>query len=1357
MKKKVDTKTILIDSIDQIKTLEAGMKQLSGEKEKYLTFFEYAPVALWIEDFSKVKIYIDKVAKENNTDIQSYILSNPNIVEKLGSLVTIKDVNTTALNLYKAKSKQELLANLDRTFTKSSGEAFSKLLIDILKGSNETEIETVNNTLDGEEFNVSIKFKVIDGSQDTLENVVVSVENITERIKSRTALADSEKRYKESQEVAKMGSWFYDYNEKSLHWSHEAYNLLGVKHQKEKLSIKFYLSFVHEDDKKLVKNFHPEFLLKNQNQNLQYRIITEQGAVKYISEKRSVLVENGRILKIIGICQDVTETVLSEQKLNATKNLFSNTLSSIKDGFVILDYNSNYLYVNQEAADLLEVTNPQDLIGKHIWTEFPEKKGDAFFDNYQKALETRKPVRFDNYFEPWNRWFENRIIPSDEGMLLFFHEITDKKISENKIKEAYNIINKSSSVAVLSRYEHNFPVEFASENTLNLTGYAHSEFLTNKIKIVDIIHPEDLNAVTYGLSELDNSVDKNHFHPKPFRIITKNKSVKWVQTKFYAIRNKQHKITHVQGVVEDITERKKAEDLLFESNQRLKDQFNNTPLASIIWDVDFNVIEWNDSAEHIFGYTAEEAKGKNTKDLLTPPNLVSEMKKVTETLLGKKAGHRNTNNNITKSGKIITCDWYNVTLKDANGNIIGVASLVDDITDRVNSKRIIEKSEKKYRDIFEKTVDAVFILKEGQFIDCNESAINMFGYLNKDLLLTIHPSKISPEKQIGGESSFMKSERMMKIALENGSNRFRWLHQQKSGHIFPAEVSLTRIDERERVPTIHAVVKDITERVKNEALEDVLYNISKAALTINDFNEFSLFIKNELHKLIDTSNFYIALYNKETDIITTPIFVDEKEDIQEFPAKNTLTGYVIKSKEPLMLNEQSQRDFIERGKISLVGELAKIWIGVPLKIQENVFGAIVVQSYVNEHAYTENDVQLLEFVADQISTTIQRKKAENELKRALTKAQESDKLKSSFLANMSHEIRTPMNGIIGFSELFLEPNLVEKERRKYAEIVINSSKQLLSIVNDILDISKIEAGVVQLNYENVNINKLIDDLYIFFKQKATDNNIELRSVKGLENFKSMVEIDSTKLNQVLTNLLSNAFKFTEEGSIEFGYQLLDNKLKFHVKDTGVGIEEELQNKIFDRFIQAKQDLSKKLQGTGLGLAISKKFIQLFGGEIWLESSNKGTTVYFTIPYRKSKIPLITSVIEEQKLATQVKDQKLTILVAEDEEYNMMYINELFSKTNFNIIEADNGRKAIELAHKHPEIDLILMDIKMPIMDGNTAMKEIKKEKPNLPIIALSAFAMESDKKAALESGFNAYLTKPIDKKLLFSMIGKFTN
>jgi PAS domain S-box-containing protein len=1089
---------------------EDAMKNISVVDKKYFTFFENTPISLWIEDFSEAKKQVDALVKESNTDIKTYITNNPEILTKLTSLVTVKDVNNAAVKLYKAKSKEDLLDNLPKVFAENSNAGFTKLLVDILLGKKEAEIESVSKTLDGHEINTLVKFNVIDGSEDTLENVIVSVENIT-----------------------------------------------------------------------------------------------------------------------------------------------------------------------------------------------------------------------------------------------------DKKETENKIKAAYNIINKSSSVAFLCKNELDFPIEFASENTINIFGYSHTELITGTVKLYQLIYKDDLEWVSKAFIKFIKGEKSNGLKLPPFRVLTKNGDIRWIRVNIDVVRNNNDEITHIQGISVDITERKKAEDLFIKNNQRLQDQFNNTPLASIIWDSDFNVLEWNNSAQRIFGYSAIEAIGFNINDLITPPNFASEMKKIHEDILRIKYAHRSTNENVTKSGKIITCDWYNSTLRDASGNIIGIASLADDITERINSKKLLEKSERKYRDLFEKSIDAVLILKDGFFIDCNDAAIKMFGF-DRNTLLGFSPPQLSPETQPDGAYSLEKAEEMMKIALEKGNNRFRWHHQNKNGHVFPAEVTLTRVNENEEGLAIHAVITDITEKVKNEALENVLYNISKAALTTSGFKEFSLFVRNELQKIIDTSNFYIAIYNEETDMITTPVFVDDIEDVEEFSAKKSLTGYVIKSKKTLMLTKDAHKELIKKKEVELIGGHAEIWVGVPLLIQEKCIGAIVVQSYVDKNAFNENDVQLLEFVADQISTTIQRKKIENELNNALLKAQESDRLKSAFLANMSHEIRTPMNGIIGFSELCLDPNITKEKQKEFANIVIKSSKRLLSIVNDILDISKIEAGAVTLNLETVNLNKLFEELNTFFKPIAQEHKLLLICEKGLENYKSSIEIDKTKLNQVFTNLLSNAFKFTDKGSVTFGYQLIENNLQFYVKDTGIGVEEDLQNNIFDRFSQGNLNLSKQLKGTGLGLAITKKIVKLFNGEIWLNSSGNGTNVYFTIPYIKAKTPLISTVIEEQKTTIQVKNKELTILVAEDEEYNMMYISELFSSTNFKIIEADNGKKAVELVQNHPEIQLVLMDIKMPVMDGNEAMKEIKKLRPSLPVIALSAFAMESDKERALDLGFEAYLTKPLDRKLLFQLIEKFS-
>ncbi|RXP64496.1 PAS domain S-box protein [Lutibacter sp. HS1-25] len=1322
--------------------------------KKYFEFFEHAPVALYIEDFSKLKAFVEEKAKENNLDLNTYLINNAQIVKQLHYLVIIKEVNETAVKLYKAKNKSELLDNIEKVFTPASSEGFYKLVFDILSGKTETAVETINKTLEGDEIQILIKYKLQDDNDQALKNVIVSIEDITQRVKINNALTLSEKRYKESQELAKIASWFYDFNTKQLSWSDEVYKILDLPKDSVELNLALYLSSIYKDDLEIVNDFSFENLLKNPIQNLNYRIVTKNGEIKYLYEKRSVTVKNGKIERIVGICQDITERILSGQSLTVTKQLLSNTLSNIQDGFVILDENSNYLYINNVAADLLG-KSIEDLLGKNIWKEFPENEGDEFYDNYQWAFQTRKPISFENYFAPWNRWFENRIIPSNNTMLIFFHETTEKKESEHQIKAAYNIINKSSSVAILCENKWDFPVIFASENTEKLFGYTSSELLSNQVKIFELIYPKDLEHVRAEFFTQLKSETEIESKPKAFRIVTKNNEIKWIEARTETIRNRNNIITHIQGILEDITERKKAEDLIFKSNQRLQDQFNNTPLASIIWDLDFRVTDWNNSAQRIFGFTPEEAIGKKGSELIVKPDQTDDLKTVWENLLNQTGGFRNKNENITKNGNVIICDWYNVTLKDLDGNVIGVASLADDITDKNTSKILLEKSEKKYRDIFEKSFDAVLILKDNLIVDCNESTLKMFGHTNKESLLKIHPSIISPKTQPDGSDSALKAEKMIQIAVDEGSNRFRWYHQTKNETIFPAEVTLTKIEEEDHITTIHAVVKDISARVKKEQIETILYNISKAALSIEDFNEFGYFVKDELHKIIDTNNFFIALYNEEKDNYYTPVLVDEMESGDEFPAEGTLTNYVVKNKKSLLFNKEIHDQLIQKGEVKLVGVDSKIWVGVPLISKNKVFGAIVVQSYTNENAYTEEDVQLLEFVADQISSAILRKNTDFELKKALSKAQESDRLKSAFLANMSHEIRTPMNGIIGFSELFLDKDLSYNERKEYAKIVIDSSKQLLSIVNDILDISKIEAGVVQLNYETVDLNALLNNLNAFYMPIASEKKLELICNKGLKNQECSIKIDKTKLNQILTNLLSNAFKFTDNGSIQFGYELVDTMLRFYVKDTGVGIDEKLHHKIFDRFVQADVDFEKQNKGTGLGLAISKKFIELFGGDIWLTSNSNGTTVSFTIPYVKVAPQVITSVVEKTK-HTKVENKTITILVAEDEIYNLMYINELFSKTSYKIVEANNGKEAVDIALNNNDIDLILMDIKMPIMNGKDAMKEIKKVKPHLPIIALSAFAMESDKESALSHGFDSYLSKPIDKNVLFEKIEKFS-
>lgn len=374
-----------------------------------------------------------------------------------------------------------------------------------------------------------------------------------------------------------------------------------------------------------------------------------------------------------------------------------------------------------------------------------------------------------------------------------------------------------------------------------------------------------------------------------------------------------------------------------------------------------------------------------------------------------------------------------------------------------------------------------------------------------------------------------------------------------------------------------------------------------------------------------------------------------------------------------------------------------------------------------------------------------------ELEVAKERAEESDHLKTTFLANLSHEIRTPMNGILGFADLLKADNLSQARQQKYLNIIEQSGHRMLNLINDLVDISKIESGQMELKSSDISLNSLIDKLYLFFKPEIEKKGLFFTNQKGLHENECHIFSDDTKLEQVLSNLLKNAIKFTKQGGIDFGYKLKDKILQFWVKDTGVGIPPQHFESIFERFRQADRSPFTEEEGSGLGLAISKAFVEIMGGKIWVESVlGKGSDFYFTIPYypgKSAKVELTQK--QEHSISENIK-----ILIAEDDEISYLYINEVFNEMKVEIIRARNGKETVEILQKNPEIDIILMDIKMPLMNGFEAVRTIRKDNPFVKIIAQTAYATETDRKKALAVGCNDYLSKPIDKQLLMKAIEK---
>lgn len=379
---------------------------------------------------------------------------------------------------------------------------------------------------------------------------------------------------------------------------------------------------------------------------------------------------------------------------------------------------------------------------------------------------------------------------------------------------------------------------------------------------------------------------------------------------------------------------------------------------------------------------------------------------------------------------------------------------------------------------------------------------------------------------------------------------------------------------------------------------------------------------------------------------------------------------------------------------------------------------------------------------------------EQEMSIAKNKAEESDRLKSAFLANISHEIRTPMNSIIGFSEYIIQEEIKEQEKQQYAEIINQSCHQLLNLVNDVLDVSKIETGQVTINKKVASISEILISLYQLFENNAHSKGISFHLNSTISEEQATVLIDEIKVRQILSNFLSNALKYTEKGEIKLGCKMTTNQLHFYVSDTGIGIGEEYQATVFDRFSQVEDSMNV---GAGLGLAISRGFAESMGGSVCVNSTlGKGSTFHLSIPYQPilAKQSNLKSAQNASKgIQLDLSDKQ--ILIAEDELFNFKLLEVVFKQLKVKLFWAKNGKEAIEAVNQNPNFDLILMDIKMPIMNGLEATKVIKSEYPSIPIIAQSAFAFTDEREQCLRAGCDDYLSKPIKKQELLELFEFF--
>jgi len=646
---------------------------------------------------------------------------------------------------------------------------------------------------------------------------------------------------------------------------------------------------------------------------------------------------------------------------------------------------------------------------------------------------------------------------------------------------------------------------------------------------------------------------------------------------------------------------------------------------------------------------------------------------------------------------------------------------------KLDAEKALKESEERLQSIFRATPTGIGVVKDRILLDVNERICEMTGY-NRDELIGQSARMLYPSQE---EFDFVGREKYRQVAEKGiGIVETRW--QKKDNQIVEILLSSSPLNPKEISLGTTFTALDITERKKGEE-----------ALKESEELFRSFFEKSPIGiEIYDAQGIQLAANKTSCEMFG--ITDDSSEGFNLF--EGTSLSEVLKKKlyEGKTVSYQTAFNFdkvreLNQYMTSRSGKADMEYIITPLKSAEQ--GII--------HGY----LLMVQDITD-------RKRAEQDLIIAMEKAQESDRLKSAFLANMSHEIRTPMNGILGFSELLDDEELTPKERRRFISIISNSSQHLLTVINDIIDLAKMESNQLIISNTDFKLNSLLDELFITFeneKKRLGKESINLLVEKAWEENDYFLCSDEVRIRQVFNNLIGNSLKFTSSGFIKFGYRMEKGMLILFVQDTGKGIASEKQKLVFERFRQEEETYTRQFGGTGLGLPISKGLIELLGGELRMDSTEGlGTTFYFTLP--DVKLSLSESRVFSSPVVKQTVDLKgRTILIAEDVYDNYELIEIMLKKTHARFIYAPNGREAMDLFMKNESIDLILMDIQMPVLNGYEATKEIRKINRDIPIIALTAHAYYEDQRRCLDAGCSDFITKPISAGKLLETLNRYLN
>ncbi len=856
----------------------------------------------------------------------------------------------------------------------------------------------------------------------------------------------------------------------------------------------------------------------------------------------------------------------------------------------------------------------------------------------------------------------------------------------------------------------------------------------------------------------------------------------------FPIEGQSGTIDFVVALLTDKTEKGRVERHLERREAEFKDLFENAPIGIFRSDSKGHLLIANQMLAHMLGFDSPEGPVEYYDNL--GQQLYTNPRRRQQFLEWLKDQGRVENFEFeaqTINGEYI---WFSMTARLTLGQADGtwvIDGFTSDITSRKqmeidlqqkndelqaaeeelrtsneelrNSNEVLERQKDElaqYKSMVEGSADMMAAVDHRyRYLEVNEAFLN-YHRLNQEEVIGREVS------QVLGQQVFNKNIRPhLDEALKGRNVSFDMVNRYPDLGEVHLEVSYYPLIDDGVVNGIVSVMRDITERKRAEKELQIKNRISNAFIN-SEGQDFYQGVLEILKEVFSSEYGFFGYLNEKGDLVAESMLqdvwarcqVENKSIVAPHDPWSGLWGESLRRQKTLYRNGKLH---LPQGHLQLESALA-----APVIANGKLFGQVVLAN--KQGGYDHGDKKfmnsLCQYIAPLMHATLQKDEFRRNLMEAKEKAEESDRLKSAFLANMSHEIRTPMNGIMGFSEILQKREVSREKQQKFLEIIYSRTQHLLNIINDILDVSKIESNQLTISTENFYLNDLLEELYHVFSRELEargKDDIQMISYCGMEREASQIHTDLNRFRQIMDNLLSNAVKFTKDGSIHFGYEKGDgDTLLFYVTDTGIGIACENQKDIFERFRQVEDSGSRRYEGTGLGLTISYNLVKLLGGQMWLESeAGKGSSFYFTLPHNTYNTG---NTGEESRKGSQSDGEGKTLLIIEDDPTSLEYLKELLSPYGYDFILCDNGEEGYKKLAGNSQIDLVLMDIKLPDVNGLELTRQMRnsEDHPDVPIIAQTAYAMSGDAEKTLAAGCNDYITKPVDVEELIEKIEKWS-